>query len=61
MFPGLKDLNAPKALYAAEVTALDQQLRRLLGHPAMQDACIAFTSHHLDEAQDPRVAGRADH
>jgi len=46
IFPGLKDLDYPRALYAGEVTYLDQQLARVLDHPALKDAVVAFTSDH---------------
>jgi arylsulfatase A-like enzyme len=46
MFPGLKDLDYPKAAYAGEVAYLDWQLYQLLDHPLMRQAVVAFTSDH---------------
>jgi arylsulfatase A-like enzyme len=46
IFPGLKDLDYPKALYAGEVTFLDRVLPRLFEHPSLADAVIAFTADH---------------
>lgn len=45
-FPGLKDLEYPRALYRGEVAYLDAELRRLFGHPGLQDAIIGFTADH---------------
>jgi len=46
IFPGLKDLEYPKALYAGEVSYLDGELQRVLEHPAFAEATIAFTADH---------------
>ncbi len=46
IFPGLKDLDYPRALYAAEVTYLDEKLNRILAMPSMENAVIGFTSDH---------------
>ena len=45
-YPGLRDLNLPRALYRAEVTYLDQELERVLSHPLLINAVIAFTADH---------------
>lgn len=45
-FPGLRDLELPRALYRAEVTSLDWELGRLLDRADLQDALIAFTADH---------------
>ena len=46
MFPGLKDLDYPRALYAGEVTYMDRELQRMLRHPLMEQAVVAFTADH---------------
>lgn len=43
---GVRDLEYPRALYKAEITELDAQLRDLLTLPQMSDAVISFTSDH---------------
>ena len=52
IFPGLKDLDFPRALYAGEVTYLDRELARLLDHPTLGGAVIAFTADHGESLGD---------
>jgi arylsulfatase A-like enzyme len=46
IFPGLKDLDYPLALYAGEVTYLDRELSRVFDHPTLGNAVVAFTADH---------------
>lgn len=45
-FPGLRDLEFPRALYRAEVTSLDWELGRVLNRPDLAQATVAFTADH---------------
>lgn len=43
---GLKDLDYPRALYRAEVTALDRSLARLFDAPRVQAGVVGVTADH---------------
>ena len=45
-FPGLRDLEFPRAQYKAEVTYLDEQLQRVLSHPRLGQGILALTADH---------------
>jgi len=55
VYPGLKDLEYPSAMYRGEVTYLDTELRRLFDHPAMKEAIIAFTADHGENLGDHQI------
>jgi arylsulfatase A-like enzyme len=45
-FPDLQDLDLPRALYRAEISYLDEELRRVFDHSLFRDAVVAFTADH---------------
>ncbi|MFT7670309.1 MAG: arylsulfatase [Planctomycetota bacterium] len=46
LYPGLQDINFPRAQYKAEISYLDEKLRRLFEEPAVHNAIIGFTADH---------------
>jgi arylsulfatase A-like enzyme len=45
-FPGLRDLEFPRAQYRAEVTYLDSQVERVFSHPRLGQGILALTADH---------------
>ncbi|MDP6837656.1 MAG: sulfatase [Planctomycetota bacterium] len=46
LYPGLRDLTMPPAMYRGEITYLDRELGKLLSRADMANAIVAFTSDH---------------
>lgn len=46
IWAGLRDPEYPAALYRGEVSALDQELARVLARPRFEQAIVAFTADH---------------
>ena len=46
LYPGLRDLTMPPAMYRGEITSLDRELGKLLSRADMAEAIVAFTADH---------------
>ena len=46
LYPGLRDIELPRAQYKAEISYLDTELGHLLDSPLLHDAIVGFTADH---------------